>query len=426
MRAGGDRRLRPARASTRSTSPTRARSSPSSPPTRPTPRWPRCAAHPLGADAAGIGEIAAEPRGHRRAAHVLRRHPDRRHARRRPAAPDLLRPMTARTPAPRHRHRAGRRVPALRLPPRRRARAGRLASATTAPACSSTSRVTPDADRRARAACSSTSRRRWPASSSVTQRSDAPTGRRATASGSSRATTPARADGAGQRRHRHLRRLPGRGRRPGRPALPLPVHELHELRAALHDRRCASRTTDRPRRWPAFTMCAGVPGRVRRSRRPPVPRPAQRLPRLRAAAGLARPPTGARSHAAIGGARPQPSTRCAAARSSRSRASAATTSRSTPPTPTAVAELRRRKARDDKPFAVMVPDLAEAPVALCVLDGARRRCARRRRAGRSCSRRGARAPASPTGWRPASPTSGCSCRTARSTTSCCRASAARS
>ena len=79
-------------ASIRCTSPTRASSSRSSPPTRPTPRWRRCASHPLGLDAARIGEIVAEPAGHRRAAHQLRRHPHRRHARRRPAPAHLLTP----------------------------------------------------------------------------------------------------------------------------------------------------------------------------------------------------------------------------------------------------------------------------------------------------------------------------------------------
>ena len=36
--------------------------------------------------------------------------------------------------------------------------------------------------------------------------------------------------------HRDLRGLPARAARPGRPPLPLPVHQLHELRAAVHDR----------------------------------------------------------------------------------------------------------------------------------------------------------------------------------------------
>ncbi len=36
--------------------------------------------------------------------------------------------------------------------------------------------------------------------------------------------------------HRHLRGVPGRAVRPRRPALPVPVHELHELRPAIHDR----------------------------------------------------------------------------------------------------------------------------------------------------------------------------------------------
>ena len=37
-------------------------------------------------------------------------------------------------------------------------------------------------------------------------------------------------------RHGHLRGLPGRARRPRGPPLPAPVHQLHALRAALHDR----------------------------------------------------------------------------------------------------------------------------------------------------------------------------------------------
>ena len=56
-------------ASTRSTSPTRASSSRSCRPRRPTPRSPRCAPTRSAHDAAVIGEIVAEPAGHRRAAH---------------------------------------------------------------------------------------------------------------------------------------------------------------------------------------------------------------------------------------------------------------------------------------------------------------------------------------------------------------------
>ena len=90
----------------------------------------------------------------------------------------------------------------------------------------------------------------------------------------------------------------------------------------------------------------------------------------------------------------------------------------------AVGELRRRKARDDKPFAVMVADLAAAD-RLCVLDEAARAAltsprrpivlAPRRPGGDGRRRR------SP----PACRTSACSCPTARSTTSCWPASADR-
>ena len=54
----------------------------------------------------------------------------------------------------------------------------------------------------------------------------------------------------------------------------------------------ACRTTGRPPRWPAFAMCAACRARVRRPGRPALPRPADRLPRLRPAAGAGPRPAG--------------------------------------------------------------------------------------------------------------------------------------
>ena len=92
-----------------------------------------------------------------------------------------------------------------------------------------------------------------------------------------------RGDRAGQRRHRHLRGVPGRGRRPDRSPLPLPLHQLHGLRSPVHDRpvgalRPAGHDDGRLHDVP------GVPGRVRRPVGPAVPRPAQRVPAVRPAA----------------------------------------------------------------------------------------------------------------------------------------------
>ena len=87
-------------------------------------------------------------------------------------------------------------------------------------------------------------------------------------------------DGAARRdpaRPRHLRRLPARGERPRRPAPRLPVHELHRLRPALHDRarRALRPARDHHGRLPDVRR---LRARVRRPGRPPLPRAAERVP----------------------------------------------------------------------------------------------------------------------------------------------------
>ena len=61
------------------------------PATGPTPRWPRCGRSRSGRAPRVIGTVERRPARPGAAAHGVRRHPDRRPARRRPAAADLLR-----------------------------------------------------------------------------------------------------------------------------------------------------------------------------------------------------------------------------------------------------------------------------------------------------------------------------------------------
>ena len=125
----------------------------------------------------------------------------------------------------------------------------------------------------------------------------------------------------------------------------------------------------RARRW-RRSRCArpaGASTTTRRDRRfhaEPIACPAcgPQLALVDATAASRRRRRGARAAAAL----------LARARSSRSRGSAASTSRATRPTTDAVARLRARKHRDEKPFAVMVRDLAGARAA-CELDGRRER-----------------------------------------------------
>ena len=84
-----------------------------------------------------------------------------------------------------------------------------------------------------------------------------------------------------EHRQRHLRRVPVGGGRPRQPTLLLPVHQLHQLRSALHDRPLGPL---RPARDDHGRLqdVRRVPGRVRRPSRQAISCPAERLCRLRA------------------------------------------------------------------------------------------------------------------------------------------------
>ncbi len=184
-------------------------------------------------------------------------------------------------PRPGRGHRPGRRLSSLRLPARLRARARRLR-----------------AERRARRAARG--RGRLPGRRGLPRIGCRPRRRRSPSIGSvtTEALDPRGGDGAlRDRREREPGARPTRPSRrtsatceeclaevldPGRPPPPLPVHQLHQLRAAVHDR---PRGALRP---PAddhgrVRDVRALPRRVRRPARPPLPRAAERLPGLRAA-----------------------------------------------------------------------------------------------------------------------------------------------
>ena len=227
-------------------------------------------------------------------------------------------------------------------------------------------------------------------------------------------------------RHRHLRRLPARAARPRRPAVPLPVHQLHQLRAARDDHRGAPvrpGADDDARLPPVRRLRCRVP----RPGGPAVPRRARRLcpacgPRL------AWRPTGApapgrerRGRAGGGGGGPQG--RCRRRGQGPRRLS-----------PGMRRHRRCRRAPPARPQAA----LGQAVRGDGPRPRRRPRPVPRRRAGAAAPRgpgppdrpaRGAARSASPR-WprrsRPATGGSACSCPTPRSTTCCSRPSAARS
>ena len=270
-------------ASTRSTWPTRARWSRSSRPTRPTPRSRALRAHPLGA------RRGADRRDRGRA-----RRASSCCARRSAAPASSTCSSATRCPgsaeaavaphavAPRHRHRAGRRLPPVRLPPRGRARARRVRCATTAPGVLIDVEGDPAGIAELERRPGRRRRRRWPASRSVDGRAGRARRASATASASSRADAVgaaddpvsidtatcadclAEVDDPADRRYRYpFTNCTNCGPR-------YTIVLARALRPAGHDH---GRLHDVP----------GVPGRVRRPGRPPLPRPAQRLPGLRAA-----------------------------------------------------------------------------------------------------------------------------------------------
>ena len=202
---------------------------------------------------------------------------------------------------------------------------------------------------------------------------------------------------------------------PGRSPLPLSVHQLHQLRSSFHDHRAASRTTAPTRRCGDFRLCRDV-----RRRSITTPSTAGSTPNRSRARRAGRGCGSKRRRRRVDG------TDAAIAATQRALADgaivaikglAATTSRATRRRPMPSATLRRRKGRADKPFAVMVRDLAAAERLAEHRDG-EAAPARPARSGRSCCCPAARRSRSRRSSRRATRSSACSCRTRLSTTCC--------
>ena len=249
---------------------------------------------------------------------------------------------------------------------------------TTPPASSSRSRACPRRSRPSRAGCVTT-RRRWPWSNRIEDVDIAPRG------------------GTGFRIADTSRSAGGRTL--ASPDVATCADCLREL-ADPADRRyrhpfitctnCGPRFTiitalpyDRPPTTMAgFPDVRAVRPRVRRPGRPALPCPADRLPAT-AVRTLELVDAGGGAATASEALPRRPDVARATAASSRSRASAATTWPATPATRRRSPSCGARKRRGDKPFAVMVADLATARAAR--RDRRRpRRPARRTTAARSC------------------------------------------